>query len=84
MEIIVKNSNGSSHAIIFNGDTLLDSMSHHGIEHEFHCKEGYCGACRITKLSGNVEYTEQPIAFLREDEILPCCCKPTSDLTVII
>ncbi|MFS1704968.1 class I ribonucleotide reductase maintenance protein YfaE [Alteromonas sp. AMM-1] len=64
--------------------TLLESLESHNIDVQFHCREGFCGACRTKILSGEVDYTTDPLAFIDDDEILPCCCKPISDITIKI
>lgn len=38
--------------------------------------------CRVRLLDGEVQYLEQPLAFVAADEILPCCCVPRSDVRV--
>ncbi|GGW97268.1 class I ribonucleotide reductase maintenance protein YfaE [Alteromonas halophila] len=63
-------------------DTLLTSLEKAGVRAQFHCREGFCGACRTTLLSGDVDYTTDPLAFIDDDEILPCCCIPLSPLKV--
>ena len=60
--------------------TLLESIELHNIEAQYHCREGYCGACRSKLISGEVEYTTDPLAYIDDDEILPCCCVPISDV----
>ncbi|MBQ4832365.1 2Fe-2S ferredoxin-like protein [Pseudoalteromonas sp. MMG010] len=50
----------------------------------YQCREGYCGACRATLIAGNVHYNEEPLAFVREGEILLCCCKPNGAITINI
>ena len=62
--------------------TVLDALLHQGVEAEYHCKDGYCGACRCQLLSGEVSYTSTPIAFIQEGEILTCCCKPVTDIRI--
>lgn len=62
--------------------TLLENLEAHNIIVEYQCREGYCGACRVKKVSGEVKYEKQPIAFLRDDEILPCYCKATSNIVI--
>ena len=64
--------------------TLLESLEEAGIEVHYHCREGFCGACRTKLLSGEVDYTTDPLAFFDDDEILPCCCKATSDIKISI
>ena len=66
------------------GNTLLESLEKHGVPVQYHCREGFCGACRTTLESGEVEYTIAPLAYIDDDEILPCCCRPISDITVKI
>lgn len=64
--------------------TLLESLEASGIDCHFHCRDGFCGACRTTLLSGTVEYTTDPLAFIDDNEILPCCCYPTTDIKIDI
>ena len=64
--------------------TLLESLESAGIEVHYHCREGFCGACRTQLLEGEVEYTTDPLAYFEDDEILPCCCKATSDIKISI
>jgi len=62
--------------------TLLETIEQHEVEIEYHCREGYCGACRSKLISGKVEYISDPLAFIDDDEILPCCCVPVSNIEV--
>ncbi|ABE49493.1 class I ribonucleotide reductase maintenance protein YfaE [Methylobacillus flagellatus] len=63
-------------------ETLLEGLERTGHEVEYQCRGGYCGLCRVRLLDGEVQYLEQPLAFIASDEILPCCCVPRSDLRV--
>ncbi|MFJ5444985.1 class I ribonucleotide reductase maintenance protein YfaE [Methylobacillus methanolivorans] len=63
-------------------ETLLDGLERTGHEVEYQCRGGYCGICRVRLLDGEVQYLEQPLAFIAADEILPCCCVPKSDVRV--
>lgn len=60
--------------------SLLDALEAHQVCVEFQCREGYCGSCRTRLLKGEVSYTAKPLAFIQEDEILPCCCKASGDI----
>lgn len=60
--------------------TILESLESCDIEVHYHCREGYCGACRTKLKKGTVHYTVDPLAFIDDDEILPCCCIPTTDV----
>lgn len=63
-------------------NTLLDCLLKNDIKANYHCKEGFCGACRAELKSGTFEYTNEPLACVRNGEVLTCCCKPTSDLII--
>ena len=63
-------------------DNLLEALESHRVSVHYECRSGFCGACRTTLVSGEVRYSHSPLAFLRPGEILPCCCIPTSDLTL--
>ena len=63
-------------------ETILETIENAGIELEFHCREGFCGVCRTKLLSGNVEYSLDPLAFIEDDEILICCSKPVGDISI--
>lgn len=65
-------------------NTLLETIEQHNIEIQYHCREGYCGACRSKLITGKVEYTTDPLAFIDDDEVLPCCCIPISDIEIKI
>ena len=54
--------------------TLLEALEKHQLEMHYHCRSGFCGACRTKLLEGEVEYKTDPLAFIDDDEILPCCC----------
>lgn len=69
-------------AIFQHAHTLLDSLESQQIDLHFQCREGYCGSCRVTLIEGDVHYREEPMAWLNEGEILPCCCIPKTDLKI--
>lgn len=62
--------------------TLLESIEVQEIPVQFHCREGFCGACRTKLIKGEVEYPNFPLAYIDDDEILPCCCYPLTDLEI--
>lgn len=65
-------------------NTILADLEAQGIAIEYHCREGYCGACRCKLLSGEVDYTLDPLAFIDDDEILPCCTVALTDVVLTI
>jgi len=65
--------------------TLLNNLEAHDIEVHYHCRDGFCGACRVTLVKGQIAYPNgEPLAFVGDNEILPCCCVPTTDITIKI
>ncbi|UUO22329.1 2Fe-2S iron-sulfur cluster binding domain-containing protein [Colwellia sp. M166] len=63
---------------------ILNSLERENVESHFHCRDGFCGACRCTLKKGTVEYNEYPLAFIGAGEILTCCAYPTSDIVIEI
>ena len=80
----VKISGGA--VIDFDGSrrTLLDALEQQKLDVNFHCREGYCGACRCKLLQGEVRYLNEPLAFVRQGEFLPCCSIPLTDIDIEI
>lgn len=64
--------------------TLLNSLKQQRIPLEYQCQQGYCGACRTQLLQGQVSNTGLPLAYKKDNEILPCCCIPKSDLLLAL
>lgn len=60
--------------------TLLETMESAGLEPEYHCRDGHCGACRCKLVSGEVEYVGFAMAYIQSDEILPCISKAKTDV----
>ncbi|ANI31485.1 2Fe-2S ferredoxin [Yersinia entomophaga] len=67
-----------------NESNLLEVLEQHQIQVEYQCRSGYCGSCRIRLLKGEVCYAQQPLAFVQDGEILPCCCQPVGDIELEI
>lgn len=65
---------------ISSAQTLLEGMEQAGLEPEFQCRDGHCGACKCELLSGEVEYVGFALAFTHPNEILPCICKAKTDV----
>jgi len=61
-------------------NTLLETMEKAGLEPEYNCRDGHCGACRCTLVSGEVEYVGFAMAYTQSNEILPCICKAKTPL----
>ena len=62
---------------------ILDCLEKQGVEMHSHCRSGFCGTCRSGLVRGEVNYPGGvPLVYLREGEILPCCCVPTTDIEI--
>ncbi|MCS4309034.1 ferredoxin [Rheinheimera pacifica] len=80
----IKLSNGAVINFDNSARTLLDALEREQLEVNFHCREGYCGACRCKLLCGEVSYINEPLAFVRKGEFLPCCSVPVTDIEIEI
>ena len=67
------------------GQTLLESLESANVEVHFHCRDGFCGACRVKLNKGQITYIQgEPLAFIRPGEILTCCSIPDGDVDLSI
>ena len=82
--VVVQNINGDESARTMvqfqHAGTLLESLEAQQIYVPYQCRDGYCGSCRTRLVAGEVAYLQEPMAWINDDEILPCCCVPKTDL----
>ena len=73
-------------AILFDGkkETLLEALEHKKVKVFSECRNGFCGACKTQVISGEVTYIKEPLAELKANECLPCCCIPQTDLNLAL
>lgn len=65
--------------------TLLECLEAENVEVHYHCRDGFCGACRVKLNNGVITYPNgEPLAFIGDGEILPCCCYPTTNIDITI
>ncbi|WP_413284564.1 2Fe-2S iron-sulfur cluster-binding protein [Vibrio sp. MA40-2] len=64
------------------GLTILQAMELAGLQPEYHCRDGHCGACRCELIEGEVEESHFKMAYTNKNEILPCISKAKSDLVL--
>ncbi|MBB1274529.1 MULTISPECIES: class I ribonucleotide reductase maintenance protein YfaE [Psychromonas] len=62
--------------------TLLENLESQAVSVEFHCRDGHCGACRSILLEGKPDYSSFPLAYLKDDEILLCCSKSETNISI--
>lgn len=63
-------------------DVLLAQIENKGLAVETQCRSGFCGACRARLVRGQVSYDDTPLAFVSEGEVLICCAKAQTDVTL--
>ena len=63
--------------------SLLTYLKPYGFYSE--CQQGFCQTCKIKLKSGQVQYCQKPLMsdLLKDNEILPCCCIPMSDIEIL-
>lgn len=70
--------------LTMSSNTILSQLESKGIDVNPQCREGYCGSCRCKIARGKASYITEPIAYISDDEILPCIAKADSELTLDI
>ena len=62
--------------------SLLDSIEAQSLDIDYNCRAGFCGSCKCTLISGEIDFIQppNPIIPIAEDEILTCCCRPKTDI----
>ncbi len=69
------------------GETILEAALRQELNLPYQCRDGACGTCKGTILSGRVDYgtyqrTVLSDAEIRDGKALFCCARPLSDLTI--
>ncbi|MFF2518139.1 MOSC domain-containing protein [Streptomyces sp. NPDC058086] len=60
--------------------TLLELAEACEVPTRWSCRTGVCHTCTTPLLTGQVEYTTQPLEDPASGEVLPCCSIPTADV----
>jgi len=76
--------NDSVEIICNKNDNLLRVLEKNGYEIDYECQEAHCGTCRTVMTKGKVKYAFEPVAYIGENEVLPCSALIKSDLDLII
>ncbi len=74
---------------LFEGDnqtTLLQQAEQAGVYVANSCRSGFCGSCKMTLRSGEVDQPEMPALFpgeIEQGKVLACCCVPKTNVELI-
>ncbi|WP_129766613.1 MOSC and FAD-binding oxidoreductase domain-containing protein [Streptomyces sp. L-9-10] len=60
--------------------TLLELAEGCDIPTRWSCRTGVCHTCTTPLLTGQVQYTTQPLEDPESGDVLPCCSIPTTDV----
>ncbi|OXC79275.1 FAD-binding oxidoreductase [Caballeronia sordidicola] len=64
--------------------SLLEMAERAGYTPAFNCRAGICNACLTPVLSGRVEYFEEPLIPPPDGELLLCCARPVTPITLAL
>jgi ferredoxin-NADP reductase len=64
--------------------SLLDFAEAQGLTPDFSCRSGICQTCMCALESGTVTYPEPPASPPDPGQVLICCAKPKTDVTIDI
>ena len=74
---------------VFSGSgdkSILDEALNAGYVFEYSCKNGQCGVCKASLLSGEIKEIRPQLALTEQDalkkQFLTCCCAPTTDILI--
>jgi len=78
------NIQSSNHTFAVNpGETILEAALRQGIGLPYGCRNGACGSCIATLVSGSVSYPDgEPDALASADQVVVCQAQPDSDLVI--
>ncbi len=76
------NINSLSPILSTTEQTVLEAMESAGLQPEYHCRDGHCGACRCELMEGEVQEVGFKMAYTSAKEILPCISKAKSNLVL--
>lgn len=71
--------------IVEQGETILDAAINQGINLAYGCRNGFCGTCQGTLVSGELDYPEGPPPGLDENQkgaCLICKAVPKGDVSI--
>jgi ferredoxin len=67
-----------------NQHSLLEALEDSGVDIDYSCRAGACSACKLSLLSGKIQWRNQPIASVHGNEILACSVIPLTDIKIAL
>ncbi|WP_208456381.1 FAD-binding oxidoreductase [Burkholderia vietnamiensis] len=64
--------------------SLLEMAEQAGYAPAFNCRVGVCNACTTPLLAGRVDYIEKPLVPPPDGEVLLCCARPVTEVTLAL
>lgn len=64
--------------------SLLDMAEQAGYAPAFNCRVGICNACMTPLLEGRVDYIEEPLTPPSDGQVLLCCARPVTAVTLAL
>jgi len=68
--------------VVKSSKSILEQLEDNGVEIASQCRNGICGACRCKLVSGEVAYADEPLAWVSNGEVLPCCATSITDVEI--
>ncbi|MDG6773627.1 FAD-binding oxidoreductase [Thiomicrorhabdus sp. ZW0627] len=82
---LIKTTYGNTFSSI-QGGSVLDSALKNNLVFEYSCKNGQCGVCKTSLLSGKVAELKPQLGLSLEEQedgkFLTCCCEAKSDILI--
>lgn len=58
--------------------SLLDALTSHGVDVQADCREGLCGSCQVSVVSGDLDHRDRVLTLEERrtgDKLLSCCSR---------
>jgi ferredoxin len=79
IDILNKNETKTLH--VYGDKSILTELENHHVFLDYSCRQGHCGSCLVKLISGQVLH-EESLVQPTDGQILTCCAKPVSDITI--
>ena len=69
------------------GQSLLDALTAHGVDVQADCREGLCGSCQVSVVSGDLDHRDRVLTLEERqsgDKLLSCCSRGTGRVVLAL